>query len=315
MAAESDVGLRAEQRYPGRLVRDAARFPAWVAVRARARALAVVGGLGDAFALGRAVGDAGLVWVAANGSRVRTEAFGEARGVAVWNRGVFAAIGGAELVVFATGADLEYWRADAGIAFRAVLVLRAQAKVLVGKEFSRALALVRTVGQTGVVLVAAVMAAVRFLTRGCTRRFGTVTVAVCRRVHWTRFFAAYGGAFLRGAAALSGLSERIGDANFIRGGTGALAGELSTYALVFPTLDALGVFGTAVGITSGVGARCVWALGRFVHALSGEGISTGIAGFLGMAAISYVIDLADALGARILTNIWSCELELDNRNW
>lgn len=69
------------------------------------------------------------------------------------------------------------------------------------------------------------------------------------------------GAFLRGSAALSGLGKRVGDADSVRGGTGALVGELGTHAFVIPGPNTLGAFGTAVGFASGVTGKCMSCMG------------------------------------------------------
>lgn len=146
--------------------------------------------------------------------------------------------------------------------------MRAKAEPVVVEESGRALAFVRTIGYTRVVFVAAIVAAVRLLAWCCAGRFGTVTVAISRRVCRTGFFAPDRGAFLRGTAALGGLGKRVGDADSVRGGTRALVGELGTHALVIAALDALAALGTAIGFTFGVSASRVWAFGGFVHTLS-----------------------------------------------
>lgn len=195
-AAESYVRLRAVELRSGGLVRPAARISAFFAVGACAWALAVIGGLCNTFALGRAVRDAVLVWRAASLNKVLGEAFGESGGVAVWNGLVFATVGCAQLVVFAASGGEISCVANADVTFGTVIILGAKAETVVGVESDPALPFVRATGYTGVVFVAAIMATVRFLAWGCAGRFGTITVARCRWFCGTGFFAADRSAFL-----------------------------------------------------------------------------------------------------------------------
>lgn len=297
--------MRAVEWRPGGLVRPAARFPAWVAVRACAWALAVIRGLRDTFTLGRADRDAVLVGCAARANGIIAKALCEAGGVAIGNRRVVATVGGAELIILAASGGQRCCVVDADITFGTILVLRAKAETVVVEESGPALAFVKAIGYTRVVFVAAIVAAVRLLAWSCAGRFGTVTVAICRGVCRTGLFAPDRGAFLRGTAALGGLGERVGDADSVGGGTRALVGELGAHALVLAALNALGALGAAVGFASGVSASRVRAFGGFVHTLSCEAISICVAGFQGIAAIGYVVDLADAFIAGVRTISWS----------
>lgn len=104
---------------------------------------------------------------------------------------------------------------------------------------------------------------------------------------------------------MSGLGKRVGDADSVRGGTGALIGKLGTHAFVFPVPNTLGAFSTAVGFASGVSARRVCAFGRFVHTLGREAVAVCVASFLVIAAIGYVVDLACTFIVRVRTIGWS----------
>ena len=260
--------MRAVEWRSGGLVRPAARFPAWIAVRACAWALAVIRRLRDTFALGRADRDAVLVWCAASANGVLGKALIETGGVAIWNRRVVATVGRAELIILAASGGQRCCVVDADITFGTILVLRAKAETVVVEESGPTLAFVRAIGYTRVVFLAAIVAAVRLLAWSCAGRSGTVTTAICRRVCRTGVFAPDRGAFLRGFAALGGLGKRVGDTNSVGGGTLALVGELGTHALVLAALNALGVLGTAVGFGSWVRAGSVWASGGFVHTRS-----------------------------------------------
>ena len=268
VAAEPDVRPCAVEGRAGGRVSPAARVPAGSAVRSRAGALAIVRGLRDTGAAGGAVRDAVLVGRAASAHRVRGEALRESGGVAIGNRRVVATVGGAELIFLATHGGLRCCVVDADITFGTFLVFRAQAETGVVEEPGPTLAFVKAIGDTRVVVVAAIVAAVWLLAWSCAGRFGAITVAICRRVCGTGLFAPDRSAFLRGTAALGGLGERVGDADSVRGGTRALVEELGTHALVLAAPNALGALGAAVDFTSRVSASRVWAFCGFVHTLS-----------------------------------------------